>query len=275
MPELPEVETTRLGLMPILGATVLKLDIIQPRLRQLIPESLNAIVGTTLNTLSRRGKYLLLGTDRGTALIHLGMSGSLRLVNNDEPYRKHDHVNLVLSNGYSLRFHDPRRFGLFLWLKDEPLQHALLASLGPEPLSDAFTPEHLFALSRKKKQPIKNFIMDGHVVVGVGNIYANESLFYAGIHPLAPTNQLSLADYQRLHQHICQILQTAIERGGTTLRDFVNSQGDAGYFQQELMVYGRAGKNCINCQQTLELVRINNRSTVYCPQCQPTFAYFS
>lgn len=272
MPELPEVETTRLGLMPILGATVRELAVIQPRLRQLVPESLSAIVGSTLDSLSRRGKYLLLGTQQGTALIHLGMSGSLRLVNNNEPYRKHDHVNLTLSNGYSLRFHDPRRFGLFLWLEeDEPLQHALLATLGPEPLGNAFTPEHLFALSRKKKQPVKSFIMDSHVVVGVGNIYANEALFYAGIHPLTAANQLSLSDYQRLHQHIRQILQTAIERGGTTLRDFVNSQGNAGYFQQELMVYGRAGKNCVNCQQTLELVRINNRSTIYCPQCQPTF----
>lgn len=271
MPELPEVETTRLGLMPILGSSVIKLTVTQPRLRQLIPDSLKNIVGETLLNLTRRGKYLLLGTANGTALIHLGMSGSLRLTPTDEPYRKHDHVILALDNHYSLRFHDPRRFGLFLWLEDDPSQHSLLATLGPEPLSEGFTAEHLFLLSRKKKQAIKSFIMDGHIVVGVGNIYANESLFYAGIHPLTPANQLSLADYQRLHQFICQILATAIERGGTTLRDFVNSKGNPGYFQQELMVYGREGKNCLNCQHVLELVRINNRSTVYCSQCQPTF----
>jgi len=271
VPELPEVETTRLGLMPILGSSVVTLTVIQPRLRLPIPDSLQSIVGATLLSLVRRGKYLLLGTSKGTALIHLGMSGSLRLTPTDEPYRKHDHVILVLDNNYSLRFHDPRRFGLFLWLENEPFQHPLLATLGPEPLSELFTPEHLFLLGRKKKQSIKSFIMDGHIVVGVGNIYANESLFYAGIHPLRPANQLSLTDYQRLHHYICQILATAIERGGTTLRDFVNSKGNPGYFQQELMVYGREGKNCLNCQQVLELVRINNRSTVYCPQCQPTF----
>lgn len=272
MPELPEVETTRLGLMPILGASVLALDVMQARLRLPVPESLSNIVGETLTTLSRRGKYLLLGTNKGTALIHLGMSGSLRLTDSHEPYRKHDHVALRLNNGFSLRFHDPRRFGLFLWLEDEPLQHSLLSSLGPEPLSPAFTAEHLFTLSRNKKQPIKSFVMDGHVVVGVGNIYANEALFYAGIHPLTPARALSLTDYQRLYQHICRILGTAIERGGTTLRDFVNSKGNPGYFQQELMVYGREGKNCVICQHTLELVRVNNRSTVYCSHCQPAFS---
>ena len=274
MPELPEVETTRLGLMPILGSSVLQLAIMQPRLRQLVPDTLKSIIGERLNTLSRRGKYLLLGTNKGTALIHLGMSGSLRLTATHEPYRKHDHVSLMLSNDYSLRFHDPRRFGLFLWLEDEPRNHPLLSSLGPEPLTEHFTSEHLFSLSRKKKTPVKSFIMDGHIVVGVGNIYANEALFYAGIHPLTPANQLLLTDYQRLHHHICRILGIAIERGGTTLRDFVNSKGNPGYFQQELTVYGREGKNCLICQHVLELVRVNNRSTVYCPQCQPAFRSF-
>lgn len=179
---------------------------------------------------------------------------------------------LVLNNDWSLRFHDPRRFGLFLWLEDEPLNHKLLASLGPEPLTPAFSAEHLYRLSRTKKQAIKSFIMDGHVVVGVGNIYANEALFYAGIHPLTPAKDLSLTDYQRLYQHIYRILGAAIERGGTTLRDFVNSKGDPGYFQQELMVYGREGKPCMICQQSLQLVRVNNRSTVYCSHCQPAFS---
>ncbi len=272
MPELPEVETTRLGLMPILGASVLALEVMQARLRLPVPDSLHTIVGERLDTLQRRGKYLLLGTNKGTALIHLGMSGSLRLTNSNEPYRKHDHVALKLNNDFSLRFHDPRRFGLFLWLEDEPNQHTLLSALGPEPLSSAFTTEHLFALSRNKKQVVKSFIMDGHVVVGVGNIYANEALFCAGIHPLTPAKALSFTDYQRLHAHICRILAAAIERGGTTLRDFVNSKGNPGYFQQELMVYGREGKNCVNCQHTLLLVRVNNRSTVYCSHCQPAFS---
>ena len=272
VPELPEVETTRLGLLPMLGSSVLKLEVMQTRLRLPVSENLSAIEGLRLDTLTRRGKYLLLGTAKGSALIHLGMSGSLRLTANTEPYRKHDHVALILNNDWSLRFHDPRRFGLFLWLEDEPLNHKLLATLGPEPLTPAFNAEHLYRLSRTKKQAIKSFIMDGHVVVGVGNIYANEALFYAGIHPLTPAKHLALSDYQRLYQHIYRILSAAIERGGTTLRDFVNSKGDPGYFQQELMVYGREGKPCMICQQSLQLVRVNNRSTVYCSHCQPAFS---
>lgn len=273
MPELPEVETTRLGLSPILGTRVTRLDIRQHSLRLPVPDALHELAGHTLATLTRRGKYLLLGADNGTALIHLGMSGSLRLVSATDEFRKHDHVALTLDNGMALRFHDPRRFGLFLWLNEgDPVQHALLSPLGPEPLTEAFTADYLFEHSRRKSQPVKNFIMDSHIVVGVGNIYANEALFYAGIHPLYPSNRLTLADYQRLHQHIRRILAAAIERGGTTLKDFVNSKGNPGYFQQELSVYGREGENCIICQQRLQLIRINNRSTVYCSQCQPAFA---
>lgn len=274
MPELPEVETTRLGLMPVLGSKVTEVTVRQHSLRLPVPDSLHELAGQTLATLTRRGKYLLLGAETGSALIHLGMSGSLRLVTATDEYRKHDHVALTLDNGLALRFHDPRRFGLFLWLNEgNPAQHSLLASLGPEPLTEAFTVDYLFEASRRKSQPVKNFIMDSHVVVGVGNIYANEALFYAGIHPLFPANRLSVADYQRLHQHIRRILAAAIERGGTTLRDFVNSKGNPGYFQQELMVYGREGENCVICQQKLQLIRINNRSTVYCSQCQPAFAH--
>lgn len=274
MPELPEVETTRLGLLPVLGTRVLQLDIRQPSLRLPVPDSLHELVGQTLLSLDRRGKYLLLGAANGAALIHLGMSGSLRLVTATDEYRKHDHVVLTLDNGLALRFHDPRRFGLFLWLNDgNPMAHTLLASLGPEPLTGAFSADYLFEASRRKSQPVKNFIMDGHVVVGVGNIYANEALFKSGIHPLFPANKLTLADYQCLHQHICTILAAAIERGGTTLRDFVNSKGNPGYFQQELMVYGREGQNCVICQHPLQLLRINNRSTVYCSQCQPAFTH--
>jgi formamidopyrimidine-DNA glycosylase len=271
MPELPEVETTKQGLLPLINQTVIAVDIRQASLRQPVPNTLHDICGATCLELTRRGKYIILKTSKGFVIIHLGMSGSLRLTQQTEPYRKHDHVILTLNNGQSLRFHDPRRFGVFLWLTSDPLAHPLLASLGVEPLESAFTPDYLFKKSRTKKIAIKKFIMDSHVVVGVGNIYANEALFAAKIHPLTPSNQLNITDYQRLHHHIYHILQAAIIRGGTTLRDFVNSQGEMGYFQQELMVYGKEGKPCIICQSPLQLVRINNRSTIYCSQCQPAF----
>ncbi|PTQ89625.1 bifunctional DNA-formamidopyrimidine glycosylase/DNA-(apurinic or apyrimidinic site) lyase [Agitococcus lubricus] len=271
MPELPEVETTRRGLMPIIGQSVMAVRIYQPRLRQEIPTTLQDIVGQTILDLRRRGKYLLLDTANGSALIHLGMSGSLRLCDPNQALRKHDHVVLEFNNNLSLRFHDPRRFGVFLWLTEAPEQHSLLAHLGPEPLSDQFNAEYLFERSRRKNQPVKSFIMDGQVVVGVGNIYANEALFYAGIHPLYPAKMLTLPDFQRLYEHIYRILSAAIERGGTTLRDFVNSEGNPGYFQQELMVYGQEGAACKRCQHPLSLVRINNRSTVFCLLCQPAY----
>ena len=271
MPELPEVETTRLGLSAIINQVVTAVDVRQPRLRQQVPTELTQIIGQTCQSLQRRGKYLILETSQGSAIIHLGMSGSLRLTSSTEPYRKHDHVCLNFANGQALRFHDPRRFGVFLWLTTPPLEHPLLAALGVEPLTEAFTAEYLFERSRNKRIAIKSFIMDSHVVVGVGNIYANEALFAAQIHPLTPANKVDLAAYQRLRQYIYQILQAAIIRGGTTLRDFVNSKGEMGYFQQELMVYGKEGKPCIICQTPLQLVRINNRSTIYCSQCQPAF----
>ncbi|HNB19299.1 MAG TPA: bifunctional DNA-formamidopyrimidine glycosylase/DNA-(apurinic or apyrimidinic site) lyase [Agitococcus sp.] len=271
MPELPEVETTKQGLLPLLKQTVTAVYIRQPRLRQLVPDSLNEIVGQTCLEFSRRGKYIILKTERGHALIHLGMSGSLRLCFPTEDYRKHDHVILNFSNGFSLRFHDPRRFGVFLWLTTPVLEHPLLAKLGVEPLTDDFDGLYLFNRSRQKSIAIKSFIMDSHIVVGVGNIYANEALFAAGIHPLHPAKHLDQSAYHRLAQHIKTILASAIERGGTTLRDFVNSQGEMGYFQQELSVYGKEGKPCIICHSPLQLIRINNRSTIYCSQCQPAF----
>ena len=272
MPELPEVETTKQGLLPLLNHKVAAIHIRQPRLRQLVPDSLHDMIGQTCLEFSRRGKYIILKTESGHALIHLGMSGSLRLCSPTEDYRKHDHVILNFSNGLSLRFHDPRRFGVFLWLTTPVQEHPLLASLGVEPLTDDFDGLYLFNRSRQKSIAIKSFIMNSHVVVGVGNIYANEALFAAGIHPLHPAKQLNLAAYQCLTQHIKQILASAIERGGTTLRDFVNSQGEMGYFQQELSVYGKEGKPCSICHRPLQLIRINNRSTIYCSQCQPAFS---
>lgn len=271
MPELPEVETTKQGLIPLLGQQIMAVHIREHRLRQTVPNELHQAVGAQCLSLSRRGKYIILQTSQGYILIHLGMSGSLRLCNPQEEYRKHDHVILNIGNQLSLRYHDPRRFGLFLWLNSNPLQHSLLVNLGVEPLESDFTADYLYQKSRNKKLAIKQFIMDSHIVVGVGNIYANEALFAANIHPLTPSNKLHLTDYQRLQQHIYQILNAAIIRGGTTLRDFVNSQGEMGYFQQELMVYGKEGQPCIICQNPLQLVRINNRSTIYCSQCQPAF----
>lgn len=271
MPELPEVETTKQGLIALLGQQITAVNIRQHRLRQLVPNELHQSVGAQCLSLSRRGKYIILQTSQGNILIHLGMSGSLRLCSPQEEYRKHDHVTLNFDNQLSLRYHDPRRFGLFLWLNTDPLQHALIASLGVEPLETDFTADYLYQKSRNKKLAIKQFIMDSHIVVGVGNIYANEALFASKIHPLTPSNQLQLADYQRLQRHIVDILSAAIIRGGTTLRDFVNSQGEMGYFQQELMVYGKEGQPCIICQKPLQLVRINKRSTIYCSQCQPAF----
>lgn len=269
MPELPEVETTRRGLLPLLHQSVRHITVHQSRLRQEVPNNLVECLNQPIDALTRRGKYLLFHTPKGTIMVHLGMSGSLRLVTPDLPLRKHDHVVLSLSGGLELRYHDPRRFGLVLWLTEAPEQHPLLASLGPEPLSTEFSPDYLYQSTRSRRSPIKSVIMDSHVVVGVGNIYAAEALFYAGINPLTPANLLSLLDCQRLYVTIKHILAQAIERGGTTLRDFVNSQGETGYFQQELMVYGREGDHCRVCGHRLELHRLNNRSTVYCPQCQP------
>jgi formamidopyrimidine-DNA glycosylase len=269
MPELPEVETTRRGIEPqVTGFRVKKLTVREPRLRWPVPAELAAMEGRTVRAVTRRGKYLLLDTTAGTALIHLGMSGSLRLSRPDEALKKHDHVSLLMSSGYELRLHDPRRFGCWLWLTGEALAHPLLAALGPEPLSEDFTDDHLFTLSRRRTAPVKAFIMDSHVVVGVGNIYANEALFAAGIHPLREAGRVSQERYRQLTAEIRSILSHAIGRGGTTLRDFVSGHGDPGYFQLELNAYGRAGQPCKHCATPLKEIRPGGRSTVYCPRCQ-------
>ncbi len=266
MPELPEVETTRRGILhAVEGHRVIRVTALNPRLRWPVPPALSDLQGQPVHAITRRGKYLLLQAATGTALVHLGMSGSLRLTSPDAPRRPHDHVELVMSSGWALRLHDPRRFGCFLWLTMPPDQHPLLASLGPEPLEPDFDGNWLHHHSRHRTAPVKSFIMDSHIVVGVGNIYANEALFHAGIHPLRAAGRISAARYDQLATAIRAVLTAAIANGGTTLRDFVNSQGEPGYFQQELDVYGRADQPCHRCHSPLKEVRLGGRSTVFCP----------
>ncbi len=275
MPELPEVETTRRGLSPHLtGVRLQHMMVHNGRLRWPIPPDLPATVaGQQVQRIDRRGKYLLVVLETGTLLIHLGMSGSLRVVDQGAPRKTHDHVVWTWDTPpgetpRELRFHDPRRFGCCLWLTENPDQHPLLCHLGPEPLTDAFGDDHLYRLSRGKRVPVKAFIMDSRVVVGVGNIYANEALFRVGIHPLRLAGRISAARYAQLQTAIRDILQQAITQGGTTLRDFVNGSGEPGYFQQTLSVYGRAGAPCVTCGRPLTEVRLSARSTVYCGHCQ-------
>lgn len=269
MPELPEVETTRRGVAPYSeGKVVSELRIREPRLRWPVPESLPArLRGQRIESVERRAKYLLFRTGAGTVLIHLGMSGSLRVVPASEPPAKHDHLDLVMEDRLCLRYNDPRRFGSCLWL--EPGEdHPLLAGLGPEPLGEDFDGELLYRRSRGRRAPVKQFIMDGRIVVGVGNIYANEALFLAGIRPDRAAGRISRARYGTLAQRIKQVLTSAIEQGGTTLRDFVGGDGKPGYFAQQLFVYGRGGEPCKRCGKKLQEVRLGQRNTVYCVACQ-------
>ncbi len=269
MPELPEVETTRLGVAPYCqGQVVRELVVRESRLRWPVPQQLSALIANrTIQGVERRGKYLLFRTAVGSLLVHLGMSGSLRVVDATEPPGRHDHIDIRLRSGACLRFHDPRRFGCFLWLAPGE-QHPLLSNLGPEPLSDAFDGDYLYQLSRGRSVPVKSFIMDGKVVVGVGNIYANEVLFLAGIHPRRAAGRVSQARYNTLAHSIKQVLTSAIEQGGTTLRDFVGGDGKPGYFAQQLYVYGRGGDSCKHCQARLREIRLGQRSTVFCVTCQ-------
>jgi formamidopyrimidine-DNA glycosylase len=272
MPELPEVETTRRGILPhCQGRQVLALQVRNGQLRWPVPPELpQLLAGQTLLDIQRRGKYLLLMFERGTALWHLGMSGSLRLQDPAIAPGKHDHIDLVFTQGWCLRFNDPRRFGALLWQPATlPLdEHPLLAHLGPEPLTADFTGEYLFTRSRASGLAIKPWIMDAKVVVGVGNIYANESLFAAGLHPLKAARALTRPQAQRWVEQIQRILTHAIARGGTTLRDFVGGDGQPGYFAQELWVYGRGGEPCKRCGKLLLERRLGQRSSVYCSHCQ-------
>ena len=269
MPELPEVETTLRGIAPhVVGQKVTEIVIRQPRLRWPITPGLAELVaGHKLVNAARRGKYLLLDFGKGHALIHLGMSGSLRIVKADEPPSFHDHFDLVFGR-HALRYCDPRRFGCLLWIEGEPELHKLLADLGPEPLTDAFTAEYLYERTRKRTQAIKQFIMDSKIVVGVGNIYANESLFMAGIKPIRTAGSLTRKNCEDLVRDIKFVLQRSIDQGGTTLRDFVGGDGKPGYFKQQLLVYGRGGEPCTLCKKPLKEVRMNDRTTVYCVACQ-------
>ncbi|TBU75042.1 DNA-formamidopyrimidine glycosylase [Pseudomonas daroniae] len=269
MPELPEVETTRRGIAPYLeGQRVSRVIVRERRLRWPIPEDLDVrLSGQRIEKVERRAKYLLIKAEVGSLISHLGMSGSLRLVEAGLAAAKHEHVDIELESGLALRYTDPRRFGALLWSLD-PLEHELLLRLGPEPLTDLFDGERLYQLSRGKAVAVKPFIMDNAVVVGVGNIYATEALFAAGIDPRRAAGTVSRARYVRLAHEIKRVLAHAIERGGTTLRDFVGGDGQPGYFQQELFAYGRGGQFCKVCGSTLREVKLGQRASVYCPKCQ-------
>ncbi len=270
MPELPEVETTRRGLAPHLEGQVIEAVIIRhPKLRWPVPKQLKTLLpGKRIRQIQRRGKYLLFDTEAGWLIVHLGMSGSLRVVPAETPPDKHDHFDLVLRSGHAMRLRDPRRFGAVLWAGEQVMQHKLLAVLGMEPLSDDFSADKLYQATRGRSAAIKLVLMDSHLVAGVGNIYANEALFAAGINPKTPAQRLSLARLQRLVAAVNETLARAIRAGGSSLRDFVKADGEPGYFQQEYAVYGRTGEPCPRCGRPIKQIRQGQRSTFYCAACQ-------
>lgn len=270
MPELPEVETSLRGVEPYLqGQTIKQIITRTPKLRWTIPTELAQIQGAKILSLSRRAKYLILHTDKGDIIVHLGMSGSLSIlkVSDNLPAGKHDHVDLITESGVILRYNDPRKFGCWLWA-EKAEEHELLKKLGPEPLSDAFTSGYLFEKGRKKTVAIKNFIMNNEVVVGVGNIYACESLFMAGIHPELSAQNLTQKQCERLVKVIKEVLIKSIIQGGTTLKDFIQPDGKPGYFAQVLQVYGRKGEECHDCGAIIETKVVGQRNTYFCPKCQ-------
>jgi len=270
MPELPEVETTRRGIAPaLIGRRVTGVIVRNRRLRWPVTGHLEAaMMHQTVRRIERRAKYLLIVFDTGTLILHLGMSGSLRIVGADVPPKAHDHWDVHLDSGKALRFHDPRRFGSAHWTEADPLEHKLLAKLAPEPLSDEFDGEYLFRATRKRAVAIKQFIMNSHVVVGVGNIYASEALFRAGIAPRRVARRLTRAQASALIRAIKDVLAEAIEIGGTTLRDYVNAEGLPGYFRQKLFVYERGGQPCRVCKRPVKQFVQGQRSTYWCAVCQ-------
>ena len=270
MPELPEVETTRRGLMPHLQGQRVETVIVRNRaLRWPVPRDLaRQVAGRTVRAVERRGKYLLIDCGTGWIILHLGMSGSLRVVPKAQPPGKHDHFDLVLASGMVARLTDPRRFGAVLWVSGDPLRHSLLAKLAPEPLGTEFNSAWLHVHTRGRSAAIKTIVMDSHVVVGVGNIYASESLFRAGIHPGLAAGRISLLRCEKLVFAIRETLTAAIEAGGSTLRDYVGTEGNAGYFQQTHFVYGRQGEPCRVCGSAIKSSRQGQRSTFFCPTCQ-------
>ncbi len=270
MPELPEVETTLCGIKPhILRHKIKEIVIRQHRLRWPIsPDISNLLKNHTIISAKRRAKYLLLGTSQGTLIIHLGMSGSLRILSHCLPAGKHDHFDIEFANHKILRYTDPRRFGAILWTTADPNEHILLKNLGPEPLNKTFSGKYLWKRAQGKKVAVKTFLMDNHIVVGVGNIYATESLFAAGIDPRISANTISEIRYQKLVSAVKTILRKAIKCGGTTLKDFVDSNGKPGYFRLQLKAYGREGLPCVVCKTPLKTVRLGQRNSVYCENCQ-------
>lgn len=270
MPELPEIETILNGLKPHLENNMIQEVIVRSsQLRWPIPSDLNQnLKGQKILHLSRRGKYLVIEVTSGTLLIHLGMSGSLKILTQSIPPSTHDHVDILLMNHQCLRYHDPRRFGALLWTVDNPLEHPLLKSMGIEPLTADFTGTYLKQRSLNRHTSIKTFIMNGRIVAGIGNIYATEALFLAKIHPCTPANILNVHQYDRLVVCIKNVLTDAISSGGTTLKDFVDSEGKPGYFIQKLQVYGRAGLPCVICKSPLQSIKLGQRTTVFCKKCQ-------
>ena len=270
MPELPEVETTRRGIQHhVVNKNITEVVVRHRGLRWPVPAKLGQYLqGQCFSTVTRRGKYLLLSTAQGTLIIHLGMSGSLRIVAQSTPAAKHDHLDICFNDHTCLRLRDPRRFGAVLWTAKDPLQHKLLNQLGPEPLAEEFDEDYLFHRSRKRHSSIKQFIMNSKIVVGVGNIYANEALFYAGIRPTVPAGKVSKARYKKLVAAIKQVLLNAIASGGTTLQDFTASDGSPGYFKQQLAVYDRAAQPCVLCGKPILAIQQQGRASYYCPRCQ-------
>lgn len=270
MPELPEVETTRRGITPhLLGRCIQSVVIRNPHLRWKVPAALaRELPGQTLYAVERRAKYLLLCTDRGTVIVHLGMSGSLRIVACTTPAEQYDHVDLVLTGGKCLRLRDPRRFGAMLWTRADPAHHALLRNIGPEPLGTDFSGTYLHARTRRRTVAVRDLLLNTRIVAGIGNIYANEALFQARIRPNRRAGRLSRAECDHLVQAICATLTEAIQAGGTTLRDFQNADGQPGYFQQDLAVYGRTGKPCRRCATPIQALRLGQRRAFFCPNCQ-------
>jgi formamidopyrimidine-DNA glycosylase len=270
VPELPEVETTRRGLAPLVcGEKVRGVTIRNHALRQPIPHRLAGILtGRRIDALERRGKYLLFRAGDGTLIVHLGMSGRLWVVSAGTAPEKHDHFDLKLTNGMIVRYRDPRRFGLILWQRGDPLAHRLLSTIGPEPFSAAFDAAWLHRNTRTRSGAIKSTLMDSHLVAGVGNIYASEALFRARINPKLPARRLSVARCATLVRTVRETLADAIDAGGSSLRDYVNSKGEAGYFQNDFSVYDRAGHPCRVCETPIRSVVLGQRSTFYCPHCQ-------
>lgn len=269
MPELPEVEITRRGIEPhVIKQQVIAVVTRTKKLRWPIPTQLNKYLSAQIfSSVNRRGKYLLLNTEPGTLIIHLGMSGSLRITDQTVTAQKHDHVDIIFKK-HILRFRDPRRFGAILWTKKDPESHKLLATLGPEPLDMGFTAEYLYQVSRDRRVSVKEFIMNSKIVVGIGNIYATEALFISKIHPLRAAGKISLDRYKLLVTSIKNVLTEALKRGGTTLKDFSREDGQPGYFQQQLQVYGRAKLPCLECSHPLRAIKIGQRTTTYCAHCQ-------